>query len=285
MIEVTTDPREALASCAPFLENDPVSTTVVGSVLNARATSPSVDDNGNPTGRYWLATANGSVVGIGMRSPIDFMFSLATDSTDVARAFARHLNETEHDLHAASGEARTSAAFAGEWASLRGCAAGVSAAQQLYELHELTTPGTTTGQALSVRLAADEDVEALCEWFVGFDEETFNHGIDPEPIVRSKLGWLWMLSDHDVPCAMAAATPAASGVRRVQAVYTPLDQRGKGYGAAITAAVSQAVIDGDDRAVLFTDLANPTSNRIYRRLGYRSCGEFMNWSFGDATMR
>lgn len=175
-----------------------------------------------------------------------------------------------------------SAAFAGEWASLRGCPVGVEASQQLYELGKLNEPREVPGQELSVRLATDHDVPLLCEWFAGFDEETFNHGIEPEPIVRSKLGCLWILEDAGQRCSMGAATPSANGVRRIQSIFTPADQRGSGYGAAVTAAVSRAVVEGGDRAVLFTDLANPISNRIYRRLGYEVCGEFTNWSFGSA---
>jgi predicted GNAT family acetyltransferase len=54
-------------------------------------------------------------------------------------------------------------------------------------------------------------------------------------------------------------------------VYTPPDQRGRGFGAAVTAAVSQGALEaGAEEVLLFTDLANPTSNRIYQRLGYRA---------------
>ncbi len=280
-IEATTDASEALATGQSFLERDPVETTVIGSVLQARSNEQSSDGDVVPTGRYWIARNAGGVVGIGMRSPVDFIFSMAAESPDVARAFARTLNDSEDDLNAASGEARMSAAFAGEWASLRSCPVEVSGAQQLYELEEPTNPEPQPDQDLALRLAERADIELMCEWFVGFDAETFKHGIDPGPLVRSKMGSLWILSDKGEPCAMAAATPAAGGVRRVQAVYTPNDKRRRGYGAAVTAGVSRAVQAGGHRAVLFTELKNPGSNRIYRRLGYKPRGEFMNWQLGE----
>ncbi len=279
-VAATTDVHEALSWAAPFLEHDPVATTVLGSVMTTRSTGPAHNDDGSPTGRYWVARKSGEVVGLGMRSPIDFMFSMAAASPDVSQAFARTLADTEDELAATSGEARASAAFAGEWASLRGCSVRVTAAQQLYELVELTPPEPTPGQQLELRLAQDDDVAFLCDWFIGFDRETFDHGIDPEPVVRSKLGALRILTDKGEDCSMAGATPSANGVRRIQSVYTPAAHRGKGYAAAVTAHVSQAVIDGGDRAVLFTDLANPGANRIYRRLGYEPRGEFMNWALG-----
>jgi predicted GNAT family acetyltransferase len=72
------------------------------------------------------------------------------------------------------------------------------------------------------------------------------------------------------PVALAGATPLIAGSVRVAPVYTPPELRGHGYAGAATAAVSQAAIDaGADEVLLFTDLANPTSNGLYQRLGYR----------------
>ncbi|NEA23957.1 GNAT family N-acetyltransferase, partial [Actinomadura bangladeshensis] len=52
--------------------------------------------------------------------------------------------------------------------------------------------------------------------------------------------------------------------------YTPAEHRRRGYGAAVTAAATTGALDaGADDVVLFTDLANPTSNGVYRRIGYR----------------
>ena len=57
---------------------------------------------------------------------------------------------------------------------------------------------------------------------------------------------------------------------RVAPVYTPPEHRANGYGSAVTAAVSQHVMNaGATSVVLFTDLANPTSNSIYQKIGYR----------------
>jgi predicted GNAT family acetyltransferase len=61
-----------------------------------------------------------------------------------------------------------------------------------------------------------------------------------------------------------------AGMARVAPVYTPPEHRGRGYGAAATAAVSRAALDaGTEELLLYTDLANPTSNRLYARLGYK----------------
>jgi len=66
----------------------------------------------------------------------------------------------------------------------------------------------------------------------------------------------------------------------VAPVYTPPEHRGRGYAAAATAAVTRRLLDAGTREVLlFTDLANPTSNRLYRRLGYRPVEEVVTLVF------
>ena len=73
-----------------------------------------------------------------------------------------------------------------------------------------------------------------------------------------------------------AVTQPAGGLARIRPVYTPPELRGHGYGGAATAAVTQAALDGGaEGVVLFTDLANPTSNTLYQRLGYRPVSDWV----------
>jgi predicted GNAT family acetyltransferase len=58
-------------------------------------------------------------------------------------------------------------------------------------------------------------------------------------------------------------------VSRIGPVYTPPEHRGHGFASSVTAAASRDILDAGDIACLYTDLANPTSNRIYQALGYR----------------
>ena len=67
---------------------------------------------------------------------------------------------------------------------------------------------------------------------------------------------------------------------RVGPVYTPPDGRRRGYAEAVTAAVTaRALARGRRFCFLFTDLANPTSNGIYRRIGYRPVCDVDQWAF------
>lgn len=124
----------------------------------------------------------------------------------------------------------------------------------------------------SARLATDDDLDLLVSWHAAFTEEVEGIAIEPERTVRDRMSYggimLWEAAAE--PVAMAALSREVAGVTRVVTVYTPPRFRRHGYGGAITTAVSQAALDaGAARVVLYTDVANPTSNALYQRLGYR----------------
>ena len=73
---------------------------------------------------------------------------------------------------------------------------------------------------------------------------------------------------------MAAVTVAQGGVSRVQLVYTPPENRKRGYASACVASLTARELAVPGRTcMLNTDLANPTSNGIYQAIGYRRVGE------------
>lgn len=66
----------------------------------------------------------------------------------------------------------------------------------------------------------------------------------------------------------ASAGPTPNGIR-IGPVYTPPEHRGRGYASAVTAAASQTELGMGRRFIfLFTDLSNPTSNKIYQQIGF-----------------
>jgi predicted GNAT family acetyltransferase len=81
--------------------------------------------------------------------------------------------------------------------------------------------------------------------------------------------------DDGRPVSMIGIAPEVSGVVRIGPVYTPPEQRRRGYaGSAVAAASRRALAAGASRCMLFTDLANPTSNKIYAEVGYVRTGDW-----------
>ncbi|MBT2471362.1 GNAT family N-acetyltransferase [Streptomyces sp. ISL-66] len=143
---------------------------------------------------------------------------------------------------------------------------------RLYRLGGLRTPDPAP--AGRPRRATGSDLPLLRDWTAAFHREAGLRGAVPEALLRDRLSYggtlLW--EDGGGPVSMAGFhRPVArvAHVARVGPVYTPPAHRGRGYGAGVTHAVSEAAYAaGAAEVLLFTDLANPTSNGVYRRLGY-----------------
>jgi predicted GNAT family acetyltransferase len=121
-------------------------------------------------------------------------------------------------------------------------------------------------------VATSADRALLESWSAAFAEEVGDSPGRPADLVDERLsyGGLTLWEADGAPVSLGGRHRPAAGAVRVSPVYTPAEHRRQGYAGAVTAAVSQAALDaGADHVVLFTDLANPTSNALYQRLGYR----------------
>ena len=155
---------------------------------------------------------------------------------------------------------------------------------RLFRLGELIRPAPEPEGA--ARLATERDRDLLAVWFDAFAREV---GDPPRhdncAVVDERLGYggITVWEADGVPVSIAGRTRTVARMVRVAPVYTPPELRGRGYAGAATAAVSQAALDAGVRdVVLYTDLANPTSNALYQRLGYRPVEDRVVLSFESA---
>jgi predicted GNAT family acetyltransferase len=153
---------------------------------------------------------------------------------------------------------------------------------RLHRLDALVPPAPVPpGTAV---VAGPQHRSLLVAWLAAFAAEIGEPPRDHGPTVEDRLSHaglaLWMVDGEAV--SLAGATRAVAGAARVAPVYTPPEQRGHGYAAAVTAAVTRAALaSGVEEVLLYTDLANPTSNRLYARLGYRPVEDSVSFLFDD----
>jgi predicted GNAT family acetyltransferase len=145
-------------------------------------------------------------------------------------------------------------------------------------MHVLTRVAQLPYQASGgFRQAAQADRERLIGWERGFADETgFGRAQAAERTVDRRLAagsqFVW---DDGGAVSTAAINPNVAGTARIGPVYTPAEVRRRGYATALVSALSShALASGASRCMLFTDLANPTSNKIYALIGYRRRGEW-----------
>jgi predicted GNAT family acetyltransferase len=124
-----------------------------------------------------------------------------------------------------------------------------------------------------MRVATADDTALVARWLDGFfadiHEPSFRdvRAIAEERIAQRVIH-LW--NDAGRLVSMAAYAGRTPNGIRVNLVYTPPEHRGRGYASNLVAALTQKLLaEGRRFCFLYTDLANPTSNKIYYALGYR----------------
>jgi predicted GNAT family acetyltransferase len=259
-----------LALAHRTLADDPVRSNVVLTVLHARVSHPAA-------GRYWVVSGRDGAVGVVLQSPLDFIATLTPMDGEAVVAVVDAIAAEGVHLPGVNGEAATAARFAGRWAEGSRSAAVPEQGQRIYEVREVRPPPSVGG---ALRPAALAERDLLVEWLRGFHADTGEAGGDPAAVVDVRLpaGHLWIWDD-DGPVSLAALSEPVHGVSRVQAVYTPHGFRGRGYGSACVAAVSEAVLEDGRRCILYTDLGNRTSNGIYRDIGFQAVAEGLRYRF------
>jgi predicted GNAT family acetyltransferase len=141
--------------------------------------------------------------------------------------------------------------------------------KRLYRLDTLIPPARMPPGA--ARLAVESDRALVVEWAQGFERAVGEHVSSGQTFANERLARrnLFLWEDGAEPVSMAALSVPQAAMTRVQAVYTPRVLRGRGYAGAITAFVAtHALHAGAKDVVLYADLANPTSNALYLRLGF-----------------
>ncbi len=212
------------------------------------------------------------------QSPCTFFATVTPMPAAAAAALAESVVASGVELPGVHGEAATVASLTGQWSERSRRGALPVEGQRLYEVDEVVEPRPARGSA---RRATPRDEAHLVSSFLAFGEEIGEPMADAEGVVRRRLArelWVW---DDDGPTAVVGVSAPVAGVVRVGPVYTPDELRGRGYASGLVAAVSRLARRAGDRCILYTDLANPTSNSIYRALGYRAVAEGIRYEFDE----
>jgi predicted GNAT family acetyltransferase len=269
-IAFSDDPAWVLSEAGEFLAARPVLHNMILSLLAARVA------HAEP-GRYWVATEKGQTAGIVFQSPLTFPATLTPMEPHVVAALVDAIVKHGVSLPGVHGEAATAARFAGQWTERCKSAATPFQGLRLYELLELAEAPGVRGK---LRRAASKDRALMVDWTRAFQSEIGEDSSDTELRVDRGLasGQLWIWEDVEA-VSMATGREPVEGVVRVAGVYTPPEKRRRGYAEACVHALSKYVREAGYRCILYTDLANPTSNSIYRRIGYRAVAEALRYRF------
>lgn len=195
----------------------------------------------------------------------------------------RELRETSVPVPSVISVKQWAISFANSWEKQTGETQKLLMDQGLYRLDEVEeklemSPG-------SWRFATDADAPLIEKWFAQFEEDT-NLDRTPLEIIKEKVAvflearevFLWV-DEEKVVSMMKKSRPTKNSVT-VSFVFTPKEERKKGYARTMVAQGSKELLKDYEFCVLYTDMLNPTSNKIYKEIGYKHIADSIHIGFG-----
>lgn len=287
MVElVRYDSGAALLSTAgPYLEDREAEHNLLLGILGTLRDHPEAYRH-SP---YLATLAQDEALLVAVRTP---PFYLVLSETTIPEAdWAEALAQLVEDLIAVDpdppgvlGPPSLASAFASRWSGAAGRRARLTMSERIYRLSEVRPPPRVPG---AWRRAEGRDRALLGAWARAFQAEALPTDAPHPEFDATVEGWisasgrgayLWDVEGQPVSLVVTgSATP--HGIR-IGPVYTPPVARRRGYAAALTAAVSDAQLKAGRRfCFLYTDLSNPTSNRIYQAIGYEAVTDAAQYQF------
>ncbi len=271
-IRFSSDAGEFLERVQPFLLNREAEHCLLLGLLD-----------GLRAGHQWgaappllaLAEELGEVTAVGVMTPPHNLILSWTADDSTIDAIARELHTIGLALPGVNGSAEIALKFAEQWSQLSGRAFRAHFAQRIYQLNRVVEKPRAAGH---LREPASADEVLLMKWRAAFSVEA--EGMDAaqaeesakQPTRGAARLVLWEFEGKLV--SMAGTTGRTPNGIRVAWVYTPPENRRRGFAEACVAALSQKQLDEGRRfCFLYTDLANPTSNRIYQSIGYEAVAD------------
>lgn len=226
-----------------------------------------------------------TIVAAALRTPPFNLILSRSDDPDAVALLAADALDRFGELPGVLGPSTVAARFAQTWHDLTGAPTELALAQRIHRADRVVPPADVAGSA---RVWTPDDRPLLLGWIDAFLAEALpaDHPREPtsEHLARRErdpdAGYLlWEVRAEAVSVAGWGGPTPNGG--RIGPVYTPPEHRRRGFASAVTAALTDRLLRGGKRfCFLFTDLANPTSNAIYRRIGYEPVSDVDEYGFG-----
>jgi hypothetical protein len=279
LVEEVRDPEAFLDAARSFLLEDEARNNLILGIAGTLRDQPSLFGEH----RLWLIQDGNRAVGAALRTPPYNLVLAGPARAAALEHLAESLRAAGEELPGVTGAVPEVDEFAAAWEARADVVRKRRMAQRIYRLTAVRPVEGVRGRA---RMATEEDRPLLVAWADAFAAEVVPEGSpgqESERAVDARLhssagGFAFWEDDGPVSLVgWGGQTP--NGIR-IGPVYTPPEHRGRGYGSSVTAAVSAEQLgSGRTFCFLYTDLANPTSNRIYTNIGYEPVCDSIDYAF------
>ena len=280
----TQSVEEFLATAVAFLAEREAEHNLIFGICSTVQKSPEIFEE--PPRFAVVTDGRGRVRAASVQTPPFNVVLSMIDAEAATDALADALRDDP--LPGVLGPKEAAARFAKRWGAATGRQATREVAERIFRLERVTQPRRrATG---TWRIADERDRGVIARWAVAFRNEVDPRSppiSDPDALAGrwieqvGRIGYVWE-DGGEVVSLVGAGGDTPNGIR-IGPVYTPPEKRGRGYASSLTAAASEDQLGRGRRFVfLFTDLSNPTSNKIYRAIGYRPVVDVDQYRFTDA---
>lgn len=274
-VRTLTDPSAAIEAATDLVAANPVAYSVFSTVTGSLATEPH-----RYAAPHWYAIKDGrgTVVLVAMHTaPLPLHLPMAVPGA--VATLADHIASQRVSLSGVNGPLEGAEEFADRYLAATGRQIARRDGVGVYDLPVPVQP--TRPVEGEHRIANESDLSLVTSWVHDFLAEVGDRPSEAEAMARRQLqvGNVSLWVARGVPVAMCWASAPYGGVVRISGVYTPPAERGHGYASGLVAAASRRQQEQGHTCMLYTDLANPTSNKIYRALGYRYLGDDVKLHF------
>ena len=152
---------------------------------------------------------------------------------------------------------------------------------EAYECPKIIEPQGVQGKLIKAELKHTDVVADFC---AGFGYWCFGVTVTKEsqiPAAKEMIesGNLFLWEVNGEICSMANIAHRSKRHARLNNVYTPPEQRKKGYASAIVAELCSKVKDEGLIPMLYADVKNPDSNKVYKGVGFKERGRIARFDF------
>jgi len=184
-----------------------------------------------------------------------------------------------------SGSPRTAEIFAQLYAEAMGLQYETQMILEAYSCPQVKKPHHAGGM---MRQATGHHLETVAEFMAGFSEDAYGVPVTPSSQIPGAEGmidagglFLWIADGR--PVSMANIAHRAPRHARINAVYTPSVYRKKGYASALVAELCSILEPESLIPMLYADLKNPDSNKVYRSIGFVEKGKIVDITFKESS--
>lgn len=187
----------------------------------------------------------------------------------------------EYKLFGVSGEPPIAKAFAKRYSELLGIDFKLPMGMEAYCCTKVIKPQNVRGEMISAKTRHTDIVALYCANFNGdcfgkkatieSQMDTAKHLIDAANL------YLWVVDNTVVSMANIAHT--SPNQARINCVYTQPQKRKNGFASALVSELSKQILDEGLIPMLYADIKNPDSNKVYKGIGFSECGKIFDYEF------